>query len=371
MSVNAARRSRRATPAAESDPSAAAAATAATGDDPAERSARRRPSSSRVVSFPEPTIQTTTYAPTPFTPAPLSSVPSAPPPPAEEPATLHPSDRRSYGHGASPAPVSSRYASVDQLAIGEIDQTLFDCPACRRPLALGARRCPGCGSLLVRSVLLRKAALFVATGALVGGLLGLGGGLVVGGALAGSGAVAVAVGGSATPSTAPSGSAAGSAAPTAPPSTVSTAPPTAPPSTPPATSLPFAVRSAFVQLLGANAKLGDAEADLRAALAVPVFDPSAVATTLRSVSAQTLFASQLAAAVAAWPGSGDLGPAVVDYYTTLHQAAATALDNSVRNAKAYQTAARSVAGLLRDRAAIDASIRAAATAAGDPLSATP
>jgi hypothetical protein len=218
-------------------------------------------------------------------------------------------------------------------------------------------------------VLLRKAALFVATGALVGGLLGLGGGLVVGGALAGSGAVAV--GGSATPSTAPSGSAAGSAAPTAPPSTVSTAPPTAPPSTPPATSLPFAVRSAFVQLLGANAKLGDAEADLRAALAVPVFDPSAVATTLRSVSAQTLFASQLAAAVAAWPGSGDLGPAVVDYYTTLHQAAATALDNSVRNAKAYQTAARSVAGLLRDRAAIDASIRAAATAAGDPLSATP
>jgi hypothetical protein len=369
MSVNAARRSRRASPAAETDPPPNVGPAAATDDDASSRSSRRRGEpSSRVVAFPEPTIQTSTYQPAPFAPSPLAPVPSAPPPPAEEPATLHPSDRRSFGYGAAPAPTSSRFAAVDQLAIGEIDQTLFDCPACGRPLALGARRCPGCGSFLVRSVLLRKAALFVATGVLIGGLVGAGGGYALGGALGGAAGVApgTAPTSSAAPSTAPAAST-GATAPTATPPGPSAAPATPAPSTGSTGGLPFAVRSAFTQLLGANAKFADAEADLRAALAAPTFDPNAVATTLRSVSAQTLFASQLAAQVAAWPGAGDLGPQLVDYYTNLHDAAATALDNSVRNAKAYQSAARSVAGLLADRGAIDKAIRSSAEAAGDLL----
>ena len=367
MSVNAARRSRRATSAADADPSSATHATA--DESPARPSRRRGGPGDGLVAFPEPTLQTTNYSPSAFTPTPLAAVPAAPPPPAEEPATLHPSDRRSFGFGAAaPAASSSRYTAVDQLAIGEIDQTLFDCPACRRPLALGARRCPGCGSLLVRSVLLRKAALFAATGALVGGLLGVGGGLAIGGALAATGAGPAAA---ASPSTAPSASAAPSPRSSATPSTPSGTPATPAPSAPHAGSLPFAVRSAFVQLLGANARFGDAEADLRAELAARAFDPSAVATTLRAVSAQTLFASQLAAQVAAWPGAGELGPKVVDYYATLHDTAAAALDNSVRNAKAYQTAARTIAGLLATRGLIDDAIRAAAEAAGDPLPATP
>jgi len=375
MSVNAARRSRRASPDAETDP-AQTTGPAATDADVSPRSPRRRGEpSSRVVAFPEPTPQTSTYAPAPFTPSPLAAVPSPPPAPAEEPAALHPSDRRSFGFvAAAPAQASSRYSSVDQLAIGEIDQTLFDCPDCGRPLALGARRCPGCGSFLVRSVLLRKAALFVATGFLLGGLAGAGGGFALGGALAGAGGVAAGAGptSSAAPSVSPAAST-GATGPTPTAPAASTAPATPAPSSGSASAgtLPFAVRSAFTQLLAVDAKFADAEADLRAALAAPTFDANAVATTLRAVSAQTLFASQVAAQVAAWPGAGELGTTVVDYYANLHDAAATALDNSVRNAKAYQSAARAIAGLLGDRAEIDTAIRAAADAAGDPLPATP
>jgi hypothetical protein len=70
-------------------------------------------------------------------------------------------------------------------------------------------------------------------------------------------------------------------------------------------------------------------------------------------------------------GRGPLGQEVVGYYASLHDAAAAALDNSVRNTKAYQRAARQVAELLDGRTAIDAANRAAADAAGDPLPATP
>ena len=38
------------------------------------------------------------------------------------------------------------------IAIGEIDQTIFDCPSCSRPLALGDRRCPGCRTRLLHGV---------------------------------------------------------------------------------------------------------------------------------------------------------------------------------------------------------------------------
>jgi hypothetical protein len=65
----------------------------------------------------------------------------------------------------APEPV---YTSADTFRIGEIEQTVFDCPNCRRPLALGARRCPGCQTRLVNGVVLTKVGMFVAGGLTIG-----------------------------------------------------------------------------------------------------------------------------------------------------------------------------------------------------------
>jgi hypothetical protein len=367
MSANAARRTRRgSTASAESEPVAPAEATAATEARPSG-ARRRAASNARVVAFPEPapSAYSTPLASLPgLTRVSPASAPPAPPIPREEPAVLHPADRRSFGPTAPARGFLS--SSVDQLAIGEIDQTLFDCPACGRPLALGARRCPGCGSHLIRSVLLRKAALFVATGILIGGLAGLGGGVVLGMGL-GGGAVAGALGPGSSHGPVASATATSGPSLTA-PSIAPTSAPTAKP-TPAGGSLPFAVKSALIQVLALDAKLAGAEADLRDTLAARPFDPSAVAATLRTVSAQSLFGSQLAAQVGAWPGAGELGMTLVTYYGTIHDTATAALDNSVRNAKAYETAAKAMARLLAGRAAIDAAVGAAAAAAGVTLDA--
>ncbi|HEX7222521.1 MAG TPA: hypothetical protein VF231_04690, partial [Candidatus Limnocylindrales bacterium] len=62
--------------------------------------------------------------------------------------------------------------SSTPVAIGELDQTLFSCPACSRPLALRARRCPGCSTRLIMRVEARRASAFVGLGLVVGLAIG-------------------------------------------------------------------------------------------------------------------------------------------------------------------------------------------------------
>src|SRR6476620_3799544 len=69
----------------------------------------------------------------------------------------------------------------ESLSIGEIEQTVFSCPNCQRPLAMGARKCPGCKTHLVAGVKLTKASGFVAVGLAIG--------LAIAGAAAGVGAL--------------------------------------------------------------------------------------------------------------------------------------------------------------------------------------
>src|SRR5690349_12468577 len=143
MSANAARRPRRGQTATTEPETAPVGDSPAIGDEPAAGTRPRRRGAAgagtRVVAFPEPTPPAYTTPPT--LPS-LATVPrydtaprydAAPAMPREQPALLHPTDRR----GLTPAPPAystARSSSVDQLAIGEIDQTLFDCPQCRRPL---------------------------------------------------------------------------------------------------------------------------------------------------------------------------------------------------------------------------------------------
>ncbi len=263
----------------------------------------------------------------------------------------------------SPAPAFvPRLVPGDSMTIGEIDQTLFDCPSCSRPLALGARRCSGCSARLVNGVLLGKASAFVAAGLALGLLAGAGGGFLFG---LGSAAAAPAIGAGVSPvaSDGPSvGSIVASAAPSAPASTAPPSP-TAPVAATPG-SIPPSTRAALVQTAGSNNRLAAAHADLTAALAASNFDAPDVARILRSVSADSVQAEQVATRIAAWSGSAAVGTRLAAFYDTIHDAAADSLVASVRNVAAYRAAAAAMVGLLAGVPEVDDEVRAAATSLG-------
>jgi hypothetical protein len=248
-----------------------------------------------------------------------------------------------------------------QIAIGEINQTLFDCPSCRRPLALGTRRCPGCGIRLIRSIPLTKAVTFVVVGVLVGTIVGVGSSLVAtalsGGAAAGPVAAASqGPGASASALTGTGGSPAPTAGATSNPSTG-----------PVVETIPTAARAALGQALEMNARLGAADAELRAVLAAKRFDATAAAQAMRAISADMVFAEGVATRVSGWSGSADVGAQLGTFYATAHETAGAALLNSVKNVTAYRSAARSMVQLLAQRTALDESIRALASDAGVSL----
>jgi hypothetical protein len=301
-------------------------------------------------------------------PAPAASAaPAAPPVPSsvpevprEAPAVLRPEDRR--GYTPPPPPRLSVVPAHHQLAIGELDQTLFDCPSCRRPLALGTRRCPGCGIRLIRGIPLAKAVTFVVVGVLVGTIVGVGGGVI--GATLGGGAAGP-VNAAGQPS---AGSSAGAPVGRG-GSPVPTTPATSDPSSDPVVvdPMPAAARAALTQALDMNARLGTADAELRAALAAKAFDASAAAQTMRAISADMVFAEGVASRVSGWTGSAEVGGQLATFYSSVHDTAGAALLNSVRNAGAYRAAARSMVQLLAQRTALDETIRATAAAAGVSL----
>ena len=299
----------------------------------------------------------------------LGSVPaSAPTPPAatvpevprEAPAVLHPADRRGYTP-PPPPPRASVVPAHHHMAIGELDQTLFDCPSCRRPLALGTRRCPGCGIRLIRSIPLTKAVTFVVVGVLVGTIVGVGSSLVAT-ALGGGAAVVPIAAASQGPGASASASVGTGRSPAATPGATSN------PSTGPVVeTIPTAARAALGQALEMNARLGAADAELRAVLAAKSFDATAAAQAMRTISADMVFAEGVATRVSGWTGSADVGAQLGTFYASVHETAGAALLNSVRNVTAYRSATRTMVQLLAQRASLDASIHALASAAGVSL----
>jgi hypothetical protein len=264
--------------------------------------------------------------------------------------------RRASAKSAGPEPTIAPPAPI---AIGEIDQTIFECPSCARPLALGARGCPGCGTRLLNGVALGKASGFMAAGLAAGLLLGAGGGLLFGARQAA--VLAPAAAASAAPLTGSNGAGRGTTAPG--PTATATTGPTGTGSTGSA-GIPPSIRTALVQVVGTNDRLATAEAGLRAALSAPAFDSSAVAQILRSVSADSVFRQQLADRIAAWPGSSAVGAELVTFYGSIHDTAANGLLASVQNRAAYRAAATAMIKLLDRLPAVDSAVRAAALSAG-------
>jgi len=263
--------------------------------------------------------------------------------------------RRARRRPGSPAP-DSLGASSETLAIGEIDQTVFDCPRCTRPLALGTHKCPGCGTRLLASVPLTKASAFIAMGLAVGLAFGGAAGAVFG-------LTRVMPAPDSTPLVAASAAPIGGQ----PGATARPLPTLAPGYGGNTSGMPSISSSALVQAASVNDRLHAAEASLRSALAASRFDASNVAQILRTISADTVYGQQLAGKIAAWSGSAAVGNNIGVAYNGIHDTAVEALVQSVTNATAYKQSASAMIRLLAGLKAVDEQITSVATANGVAL----
>lgn len=261
-------------------------------------------------------------------------------------------------HGTVDRP---RDPAADGVAIGAPDANIFLCPRCARPLAVGVRRCAGCGTRLIAGVPLLKVSGFVGLGLVAG--LAVGGGIV--GALTLGGATAVPV--------APPVAAVPSAA--AVPSTVPGASVVAQPSAAPVDpGVPVAALTALRRSTSVNQRLV-ADADLLAkALAARDPSPADIAPLLRSLASTASFGDGIASTVGTWDDAADLSTTLASFYTSIDRIAQDALAASITNDRAYQDAGTRMLAVLDRLARLDADTRALAASAGvdlPPLNAPP
>ena len=251
----------------------------------------------------------------------------------------------------------------ESLAIGEIDQTVFACPACARPLALGARRCPGCGTHLIFGVQAKRASIFVvaglAGGVLIAGMLGAAGSAIDQAARDATAAAAAAA--------LPSGFAPVASATPAP--SANPSPTTAGTGT--NSSVPGLTRSALAQAAALNERLASSSTGLAAALAAPNFDTYGVSQILRATSGEAVLGLQLSSYVGSWPRGQALSGEMTQFYSTVQQTAAEGLSASIRNETAYRTAGQQMLELLRRLDLVDGHIRDLAADAGVAIAPAP
>jgi hypothetical protein len=243
--------------------------------------------------------------------------------------------------------------SAESLAIGEIDQTIFACPACARPLAIGARRCAGCGTRLLLGVQAKRASIFLGAG--------FGAGLAVAVALAGLTSMLAAA------FAAPVDGAIASVPVVAAPSVVPTAGPIASLPNNGTTNVPDVTRSAIRQAVAIDDRLVASSAALSQALTAPRFDIQRVGAILRSTSADAGVGLQLAERIAVWSGGRAVSEELTAFYSAVQATAAEGLAASIHNEDAYRAAGQKLVDLLAGVGAVDDRVRDVANDAGVAL----
>ena len=251
------------------------------------------------------------------------------------------------------------------MAIGEIGQTIFSCPACGRPLAIGVRKCSGCSTRLLMGVQLGRASTFVTIGLILG--VAFGGGLAAilsasrlpahdaqvaeaaaAAALARAAevqaaAAPVAIASPAIPRTGGSGGSTGAGT---------------------SVTMPAISSSALSQALVLDVRLSQSTADLEAAAAAPKVDVLVVAQLLRKASADSVIGLQLAQNLRVWSGGSAVADRLTTFYTELRTTADEGLGASIRDQAAYREAAHAVVKLLGGLDAVDGQARSLAAGAG-------
>jgi len=257
------------------------------------------------------------------------------------------------------------------MAIGEIGRTIFSCPNCSRPLAVGVRRCPGCSSRLVLGVQLGRASTFVMVGLIVG--VGFGGGLgavlsavrlpahdaqiaeiAATMALAQAAQIQAAASQAAIPSQAiiATGGATGAGT---------------------NATIPGISASALSQALVLDTRLTDSTTAFEAALAAPKLSIEDVSQLLRNASADAAIGLQLAESMNSWSDGAAVSNQLATFYTSVQLVAANGLGASIRDEAAYRNAATAMTDLLAGLGTIDSQARHLATTngIGVPAAVTP
>jgi hypothetical protein len=252
---------------------------------------------------------------------------------------------------------------LSALAIGEIDQTVFACPACNRPLAIGVRRCPGCSTRLLLGVQAGRASVFVTVGLILG--VAFGGGLA---------AVLSAVRMPAHDAmVADTAAAAALAAAAVQPAATTPAKPVA---TPPhsggstgtgSSTIPAISASALSQALVIDTRLTGTSSDLAAALAAPKLDILVVSGLLRTAASDAVVGLQLTQNLGSWSGAGAVAGKLSTLYAAVQLTASEGLGASIRNEAAYRQASLEMIQLLGSLGTIDGQARSLATNAGISL----
>jgi hypothetical protein len=257
------------------------------------------------------------------------------------------------------------------MAIGEIGRTIFSCPNCSRPLAVGVRRCPACSSRLLLGVQLGRASTFVMVGLILGVAFGGGLGAVLSAvrlpahdaqiaeiatsaALARAAQVQVPVSQAAVPSQAIGSTGGSTGAGTS-------------------TTIPGISASALSQALVLDTRLTNSSAAFGAALAVPKLNIEDVSQLLRNASADAAIGLQLAESMNAWPDGAAISSQLATFYASVQSTAAEGLGASIRDEAAYRNAATAMAELLAGLGTIDNQARhlASSNGIGVPPAITP
>jgi hypothetical protein len=223
-----------------------------------------------------------------------------------------------------------RRAQREDLAIGEFDAEIFNCPGCARPLSVGTARCPGCSTRLIADVRATKVVAFVAVGLMVGGLLGAG---ITAAAFVASGSATAAVDDPvvAAPSTAPI------AAASAP--VVDPVPVVDP-------AVPAAAVSGLRQSAMIDQRLATDGAALAETLSVASPSTAEIARALRALAANAAFGDRIAPSVGEWPAGEAVSTALVGLYADVGRVAREGLSASLNNRSAYVVAGQTMLALL-------------------------
>jgi hypothetical protein len=244
-------------------------------------------------------------------------------------------------------------SAPEPFAIGEIDADIFNCPACARPLGVGATRCLGCGTFLVMGVQARRATFLIALGMAFGIL---GGGLITASMLNANRAAEVTAAVDAALGTRPV--AVGNAAP-APIATLVPAPVAAPP-------VPAGL-SAIRQTAIIDARLANASTLLTTHLVAASFDTGEVAKILRSIAGDATVGTDLAGRVATWGEASEVAAQLRALYDDAIATARGGLDTPLRDTASYRLAVERVVESLAGLPALDAAARELARRAGLPI----
>lgn len=234
--------------------------------------------------------------------------------------------------------------------IGDPDGAIFVCTGCSRPVASGARRCPGCGARFLLDVPIRRAAALASMGLAAGLLAGGGGGVGIAAALGGSPARA-----DVTPSAVPG------VLPTSLP--VATRPASGGGSS---SGVPPAAVAALRGTTTINGRIALLAEPLSAELAMAELDVSAVARTLRRVALEVGAAETLVPSLRAWSTASSYAGDLDRFYASLATRVREGLGASMRNEEAYRATATDVLALLGGLAALDAAAQDLAVQADVP-----